>query len=252
MFSVKGRAYIVTGGAGHLGRRICHGLATAGAHIACLSSRIIDVSDLPAFTGGSIESFECDVSNEGMVEELAHSFMRKQGRLDGLVNNAVRAPRGINLDMPRHQFEAGLNGVLTHYFTCARVVRHYMEEGGSIVNMASMWGIVSPSPSMYLDLKNEPSLAMPAAAGGILQLTKYLAVLMASSRIRVNALVPGWFPKKRGPDRPDYMTEITKRVPMGRIGNPEEVVGSVVYLLSDASSYMTGQRLVLDGGYTAQ
>lgn len=252
LFSVAGRAYIVTGGAGHLGRHICHGLASAGAHVLCLSSRPIDLSGLPAFADGSVGCKVCDVSDEGQFEELAHAFMRECGRLDGLVNNAVRAPRGINLDMPRAQFDAGLGTILTHYFTCVRIVRHYMEEGGSIVNMASLWGLVSPSPEIYLDLRNEPSIAMPPAAAGILQLTRYLAVLMAKSRVRVNALVPGWFPKKRGPDRPDYMAQICERVPMGRIGQPEEIVGSVVYLLSDASSYMTGQHLVLDGGYTCR
>jgi NAD(P)-dependent dehydrogenase (short-subunit alcohol dehydrogenase family) len=109
---------------------------------------------------------------------------------------------------------------------------------------------VSPDPAMYLDLKNEPCLAMPPAAAGILQMTKYMAVLAAPSGVRINALVPGCFPKKRGADRPDYMEEIAKRVPLGRIGQPQELVGAVIFLLSGAASYVTGHSLVVDGGYT--
>jgi NAD(P)-dependent dehydrogenase (short-subunit alcohol dehydrogenase family) len=103
-----------------------------------------------------------------------------------------------------------------------------------------------------LDLANEPSIAMAAAAGGIGGMTRYLARVLAERNIRVNALVPGWFPKKRGVERPDYMQQITSRVPMGRIGQPDELVGAAIFLLSGASSYMTGQQLVIDGGYGLQ
>lgn len=234
---MRGKRYVVTGGAGHLGGAICAGLIEAGAEVLCLSSR---EPSLPV-TQFAI----CDVSDEAHFEAEVAMF----GPIDGLINNAVRAPRGIDLDMPAEQFNTGLNGILTHYFTCARIAKRYMNKGGAIVNVASMWGKVSPSPEMYLDLKNEPSIAMSAAAGGILGLTRYLAVLMAPD-IRVNALIPGWFPKKRGPERLDYMEQITSRVPLKRIGKADELVGPVQFLLSEASSYMTGQQLIIDGGYT--
>jgi gluconate 5-dehydrogenase len=237
---MDGRRYIVTGGAGHLGSAICKGLVDHGARVLCLSSRPLDIP--------GVESALCDVSDENDFAAHVYRFAGDHG-LDGLVNNAVRAPRGIDLDMPRAEFNKALDGIQTHYFTCARTARRVMNKGGSIVNIASMWGVVSPSPEVYLDLKNEPSLGMSAAAGGILSLTRYLAVLMAPN-IRVNALVPGWFPKKRGPERLDYMEQITTRVPMRRIGKAEELVGPVKFLLSEMSSYMTGQQLVVDGGYT--
>lgn len=248
-FSVCGRAFVVTGGAGHIGRHICAGLANAKAHVLCLSSRVGEFNDLLTIGHIPIESVECDVSHEAQVEELIFRFSDKRGRLDGLVNGAVRAPRGIDLDMPSAQFNEGLHTILTHYFTCSRLAVHYMQ-GGSIVNIASMWGKLALDPKVYLDLKNEPSFAMSAAAGGILGLTRFLASILAKDNVRVNALMPGWFPKKRGPERPDYMKEITSRVPMGRIGQPEELVGAVQFMLSDASSYMTGQELVIDGGYS--
>lgn len=258
MFNLFGKAIVVTGGAGHLGRYICAGIAKAGAHVICLSSKVSEfpeyspgvVSEFDGHKSGSIESVICDVSNEDEFSEHIILFAEKHGGIDGLVNNAVRAPRGIDFDMPKSQFDAGLEAIITHYFTCSRIAMQHLRSGGSIVNMTSMWGIVSPTPEVYLDLKNEPSLAVSAAAGGILAMTRYFAVLAAKHRIRVNAVVPGWFPKRRGPDRPDYMAQITSRIPLARIGQPTEVVGPVVFLLSDAASYVTGAQLVVDGGYS--
>ncbi len=241
LFDLSGRNIVVTGGAGHLGTALCDGLAQQGADVICLSSKPI-VSKF-------VEGYICDVSDESAVRETL--VWLDEGEIDGWVNCAARAKRGIGLDHPKSDFEEILSGILTVQHTGCRVAMDHLVKGGSIVNIASMWGLQSPEPAMYLDLGNEPSLAAIAAAGGLLAWTKYLAVLSAPRGIRVNALVPGWFPKKRGPDREDYMQEITSRVPMGRIGQPKELIGPLVYLLSEASSYMTGQQLVIDGGYTA-
>src|SRR5262245_45678968 len=221
LFDLTDRNIVITGGAGHLGTALCDGLADRGANVFCLHRGICDVSD------------ETELRNT--VPEPIH----------GWVNCAGSAERGVQADLA-----ATIDGILKVQYVGCKVAMDYMEEGGSIVNIASMWGLRSPEPKTYLDLGNEPSLAAIAAAGGILAYTRYLAILAAPHKIRVNALVPGWFPKKRGPDREDYMHEITSRVPMGRIGKPEELVGPLVYLLSAASSYMTGQQLVVDGGFT--
>jgi gluconate 5-dehydrogenase len=153
--------------------------------------------------------------------------------------------------MSAREFNAGLNGILTLQFTCARIAARHMLDNGSIVNVGSLWGLRSPDPKIYLDLKNEPSVAIPCAYGGVHQLTRYLAVLLAP-KIRVNALVPGWFPKARGAPRPDYIAGITTHTPMGRIGAPSDLVGAAVFLMADASAFMTGQQLVIDGGYSIQ
>lgn len=250
VFNIAGRSFVVTGGAGYLGRYLCAGLANAKAQVLCVSSKVGDFSGLVTPSSGKIDSVVCDVSDEAEFELQVEKFGQRNGRIDGLINNAMRAPRGIDLEMPRTDFDDAMGSILTQYFTCARIALRHMAAGGSIVNVASMWGIVSPDPAMYLDLQNEPCLAMPSAAAGILQMTKYLAVLSALNGIRVNALVPGCFPKKRGVERPDYMAEIEKRVPLGRIGQPQELVGAAIFLLSGAASYVTGQSLVVDGGYT--
>lgn len=244
LFDLTGKNIVVTGGAGHLGKHICCGLADAGANVLCLSSK-------PWVWGytDKITGVVCDVTDASSVRSCL-SDIHSRSYVHGWVNCAVRSPRrAVWLD--GRQFNDALNNILTHYFTCTSLAHEYMAEG-SIVNFASMWGMISPTPEVYLDLKNEPSFAMSAAAGGILGLTRYMAVMLAKDNIRVNAIVPGWFPKKRGVDRPDYLAEISKRTPMGRIGQPEEIVGATIFLLSQASSFMTGQSLVVDGGYSIQ
>lgn len=254
LFSLRGRAIVVTGGAGHLGRAICAGLRNFGATVLCLSSRIgnFDPPDPHALPGGSIESVVCDVMDEAAVAAALEAFANRCNGIDGLVNNAARAPRGIDFTMSASAVEEGMRGIFLHYFTCARAVLPLFRGGkGAIVNTASIWGVVSPDPRTYLDLGNDPSLIVPPAKAAVLQLTRYMAVVLGSKGVRVNALVPGWFPQRRGPDNPAYMEQVTSRIPMGRIGQPHEVVGGVIFLLSDASSYMTGQELRIDGGYTA-
>lgn len=239
LFDLTGRNIVVTGGAGHLGTALCMGLAERGANVTSVSSK-----EIPS---DRVLSLVCDVSDDDSLR----AAIRDCRPIHGFVNCAARAKRGIGFEHSKAECEAIVSGILTVQQTGCHIALPYIAEGGSIVNMASMWGLRAPNPKMYLDLKNEPSLSAIAAAAGILAFTRYFAVLAAQRNIRVNALVPGLFPKKRGPDREDYMHEITSRVPMGRIGQPKELVGPLVYLLSEASSYMTGQQLVVDGGYTA-
>jgi 2-deoxy-D-gluconate 3-dehydrogenase len=145
-FNVAGRAFVVTGGAGHLGMPICAALANARARVLCVSSKPAVFRNLMGPSCPPPESVVCDVSNEAEFESHIGKFAERCGRLDGLINGAVRAPRGINLDMPRKQFDDGLGTILTQYFTCSRLAVHYMDNGGSIVNMMSMWGLISPDP----------------------------------------------------------------------------------------------------------
>jgi NAD(P)-dependent dehydrogenase (short-subunit alcohol dehydrogenase family) len=252
IFSLDGRAIIVTGGAGHLGRSICLALRGFGAHVLCLSSRLGEFPEPDTAGQGTISSEICDIGDESAFEEAVRRFADRHGGIHGLVNNAARSPRGIDFAIPSGDIGATFEGVFSHYFTCSRQVLPYLAPAAAaIVNNASIWGIVSPDPRTYLDLKNEPSIILPAAKAAILQLTKYLAVLLAGRNVRVNSLVPGFFPQKRGPERQDYMDQVRQRIPMGRIGTPDELAGAVIFLLSDASAYMTGQQIIIDGGYSA-
>lgn len=253
LFSLRGRALIVTGGAGHLGRVMCAALRDSGAHVLSLSSKVGEFP-VPVVTEqdiGSISSEICDVADEQAFAAAVQRFAALHGGIDGLVNNASRGPQGVNFAMPAIEIQEVFRGAFLHYFTCTRMaLEHFRAGSGAIVNNASIWGRVSPDPRTYLDLRNEPSLPLVSAKAAVLQMTKYMAVLLAPKGVRVNAIVPGFFPQRRGPDNPAYMAEVTSRIPMGRIGAPGELAGALIYLLSDASSYMTGQEMIVDGGYT--
>ena len=256
LFSLAGRTAVVTGGAGHLGKEISLGLAAFGARVHVLGRNAANFPALidaaAAIPTGSIQCHICDVtdvSSFGAVLETIHS---SEGRIDVLVNNASGNYRASLENITEQEWQAGLDSSLNPYFTCSMETSKYMiaARSGVIINNASIWAVVAPNREMYLDLNNEPSLFVSAAKAAIVQMTKHLAAFWAQHNIRVNAFSPGWFPKRRGPNRPDYMKEITSRIPMNRIGTPREVVGIVVYLASDASSYVTGQNIIIDGGYT--
>lgn len=254
LFSLEEKAIVVTGGAGHLGRVLCAGLRDFGANVLCASSKIVEFPDLApnSYSGGSITSVVCDVFDRSAFTGAIVRFADTYCGIDGLVNNAARSPRGLDFNITDEQISDALGGIFSHYLTCILAAKPLFRDGrGSIVNNASIWGIVAPDPRTYLDLKNEPSLLIPPAKAAIIQLTKYLSVSLATEGIRVNALAPGWFPQKRGPDNAAYMEQVINRIPMGRIGTPDELVGAVIFLLSDASSYVTGQQIIVDGGYTA-
>jgi gluconate 5-dehydrogenase len=194
----------------------------------------------------------CDVQDEEAFAVLVKNTHEKFGRLDGLVNNASAARRETWDELDTEGWRAGLDSTLTHYFATTKAVSRYMLSGGkgSIINNASIFGLLAPVAGMYPEGIRGPSAHHAAAKAGVIQLTRYLGAQWAGNAVRVNAVSPGWFPRKREPERADFMQEVTARVPMGRIGQPSELVGAMVFLMSDAASYITGQNLVVDGGYS--
>ena len=256
LFSLEGRVVIITGGAGHLGSAMSKGLASFGARVIAVGRTEATFQGLrefkPEHPAGRIDCVACDVRDAEAFAGVADRVWQGHGRLDALINNAASGGREKWEDCTAEAWRAGLEGTLDQVFTCTKAVSSYMLKArqGVIVNTASLWSFLAPNPKMYLDLNIQAPAHTLAAKGAVLQLTRYLAAVWAPLGIRVNALTPGWFPKKRGPERPDYMREITSRVPMDRVGVPSDLVGAIVFLVSDASSYMTGQNLVVDGGYS--
>jgi gluconate 5-dehydrogenase len=255
-FSLRNKVAVVTGGAGHLGSAISRTLAEQGAHVIAVGrtpEKFAELAESDSWTqhGGVLEFRQLDLLDKPAVEACFREIAAAHGHLDVLVNNAYAARREKLDELNRQNFTEGFNQTFSIYFENAMSALPYLKAtSGAVINNASLWGVLAHTPPMYLDLGNAPSLHTAVAKAGVIQMTKYLAVEWAPFGIRVNAFTPGWFPRKRGPERPDYMREITSRTPLGRIGQPAEIGGVVAFLASPAASFITGQNIIVDGGYS--
>ncbi|MAF09775.1 2-deoxy-D-gluconate 3-dehydrogenase [Candidatus Poribacteria bacterium] len=250
-FRLDGRVALVTGGSKGLGEAMALGLAEAGAKVVITSrhadeceetaQRIIDA------TGGDILALEGDVTDKGEVEANVAETLDRFGQLDILVNNAGTNVRTGTIDLPLEDWQRIVDVNLTGPFICAQACLPHMVEQryGRIINLSSIFGAVGfPSRSPYT-----------ATKGGLLNMTRAWALEFANDGITVNAICPGPFdtPMNR-PLRDDpvaYQTFVSK-IPMGRWGDLEELSSVAVFLASEASSYVTGSALFVDGGWTAQ
>lgn len=175
--------------------------------------------------------------------------------MHGWINNAYSGSGGRLLEVTREQAEMSIAGGLTNVLMATqRVAAHMVAAGtrGSIVNVSSMYGIVSPDPGVYTDypsFHNPP--AYGAAKAGMIQLSRYAACDLGAHGVRVNSLSPGPFPSPPVQAEEGFIRALDAKVPLGRIGRPEELGGAAVFLISDAASYVTGHNLVVDGGWTA-
>jgi len=257
LFDLTGRVALVTGGAGHLGAAMCQALVQAGAHVHVASrdqARCRDLAGrLRRLGDDAASAVELDVSDQDSVRACLRAVEQASGRLDILVNNAAFYA-GLTLDdTGEEEWLAGLDGAVHGAFRCLKAAAPLMATGGggSVINISSMYALVSPDPSLYTDTPfgNPPSYGAGKAA--MLQLTRYAACHLAPKGIRVNAISPGPFPNPKVQENNRFVARLAAKTPLGRIGRPEELGGAVVFLASSASSYVTGSNLVVDGGWTA-
>lgn len=242
IFDIKGKKIIVTGSKGHLGKPLVDYLRGAGAIIIGLS-RSEETSEY---------SFAVDLSNDVQRQEVIKKIVRKFGTIDGLVNNAYSGKANTIENTKRIDFEQSLEMNLTAPYLLIQDCLEYFSEKSSIVNIASMYGMVSPDPRIYGDSGQNNPVYYGAGKAGMIQMTKYLACHLAMRYIRVNAISPGPFPNFPVEQMNGiFHKELEKKNPMNRIGQPNELWGAVHFLLSNASSYITGVNLPVDGGWTA-
>ena len=250
-FSLKGQAGIVTGGGQGLGKIFCQAFAEAGADIVVAEAN----ADTGAATAKEIRAtgrrsiaVRTDVRAPASVAAMADRAMTEFGRIDFLMNNAGITQWGdaqsISVDDWRNVIDVNLNGL----FYCCQAVGRYMIErrNGRIINIASMSGFIVNRP--------QPQSSYNASKAAVIHLTKSLAVEWAPYNIRVNAICPGYMGTAMAKpffDDPAYGGQWIDMIPMKRPGEPEELAPLAVYLASEASSYMTGSAIVIDGGYTA-
>jgi 2-deoxy-D-gluconate 3-dehydrogenase len=268
-FELKGRAALVTGGGGLLGAEFCKALAEAGAAVA-----VVDLNEAACrgVAGGLSQSgyrampVICDIRDVDSIQQAVGAVLTSFGRIDVLVNSAALDPKfdqsasragiapGSFEDYPLDQWSAALNVNLTGTFLMTQAcVRPMLDRGarGSIINICSTYGLDGPDQRIYI--KDGKRVAFKpvyysVTKAGILGFTKYLASYYAGTEIRVNALTPGGVFN----DHEDYFVHnYSARTILGRMARPDEMSGALLFLASDASSYMTGSNLVVDGGWTA-
>ena len=251
LFDLTGQVALVTGGVGGLGRPIAAGLAAAGATVA-VADLTLDQADAVlaeiAATGQCGLALPLDVTKVHSVQNVVDRLLADFGRIDILVNCHGLTKRVASVDFLEADWDRIIEVNLKGTFLCCQIVGRVMiQQGrGSIINLASIGGLVGLPTSV----------AYCASKGGVVQLTRTLGVEWAPLGVRVNVLAPSSFntPMVRNvlDAEPEYRNRVVSKIPMGRIAEPTEIVGSVLYLASAASSMVTGTILPVDGGYTAQ
>lgn len=257
LFSLKGKVAIITGGAGHLGSAISEGLAEAGANVVIASRNEDRCKELAEALSKKHKIHAIgtvlDIRSMDIVRDCMKEVNREMGAIDILINNAAFSRQGNIETMSEQDWLEGVDGTINSVFRCTQAVGPYMEarKYGVIINISSMYGIVSPDPRIYGDsgYDNPPNYGAGKAA--ILQFTRYAACHLATKGIRVNAISPGPFPDPEVQKNRRFISNLNKKMPLGRIGQPNELKGAVVFLASEASSYITGQNIIVDGGWTA-
>jgi NAD(P)-dependent dehydrogenase (short-subunit alcohol dehydrogenase family) len=247
-FRLDGKVAIVTGASSGLGSRFAKVLTAAGARVVLAARRIDRLRDLAQLIPGSIP-IHCDVGDESSLRNLVASTIESCGQIDVLVNNAGVSHPAPAEDEVLEDFRTTLEINLVSAFALSQLVgRHMLQRrSGSIVNIASILGLVGVG---------RPQVASYAASkGGLVLLTRELALQWARRGVRVNAIAPGWFSTEMTNEM--FASEsgrrwIEREAPMGRAGDEHELDGALLLLASDASSYITGQVLAVDGGWTAK
>ena len=264
-FELTGRVAVVTGGAGLLGRQFCQTLAQAGASVivADVSQEAQEVARELTDSGSRSTAQITDVGDPKSVEEMARAAIKTFGQFDILVNSAALDPKfdqsgagkhnSAFEDYPLAAWEAAIRVNLTGAFLCsqAAVAPMLKQGGGVIINICSTYGLGGPDQRIYAK-KGQPAQYKPVdytvTKAGILGLTKYLATYYGDRNIRVNALSPGGVFNQHDDE---FVKAYAARTVLGRMARPDEMNGALLFLASDASSYMTGANLIVDGGWTA-
>lgn len=265
LFSLEGKVIVFTGGAGYLGSCMVKELLAFGAKvvIADIADKAPDEIVGDKVLNGNLKVIRCNLSSTEAVAGMFKKVKEDYGRIDVLVNCAVYGggiPGTIGKTMGAvieqisdEVFRNGIEGTLDVTFRCIREVLPYFNESGkgNIINFGSMYGMVSPDPGIYgTSGQNNPPPYGPGKAA-VLQLTRYCAAHLAGKNIRVNSISPGPFPNPKGLVGEEFKQRLESKTMLGRIGVPEELSGALILLASEASSYMTGSNIVVDGGWTA-
>jgi gluconate 5-dehydrogenase len=251
LFDLSGRVSVVTGGSAGLGLQMATGLGEAGSALVICSrneTRCEEAARQLRALGADVLAVACDVSDVGQVERLKDAVMDRFGRVDVLVNNAGTTWWAPAEDVALERWQYVMNLNVTGTFMCAQIFGRVMiaRGAGRIINIASVSGLRGKDPSV------NDSVAYTTSKGAVVNMTRDLAVKWARHNVLVNAIAPGFFLASRNRSRfEERRAQILAEIPLGRPGGPDDLKGAVVYLASDASSFVTGIVLSVDGGNMA-
>ena len=272
LFDLSGKIAILTGACGLLGQEHAHVLAEAGANVVLADLQLEKsqsfAQDITNQWGVEAFPVEVNVSDKTSVEQMVQRVREKFGQIDILINNAALTVKGGSEqvkgyfsdfeDYPLDIWQQALDVNLTGTFLCSQAVGKQMvqQNSGIIINISSTYGVVTPDQRIYENVRSpyDPTITFNTPAsysvtkGAIISLTRYLATYWAGKNIRVNALTPGGVYDDHGEE---FVKNYSYRTPMGRMANKTEYRGAILFLASEASSYMTGANLIADGGWTA-
>jgi NAD(P)-dependent dehydrogenase (short-subunit alcohol dehydrogenase family) len=254
VFAVDGKVVAITGACGLIGRAMVAAFAQRGAKLILVDVPSADPQTAAAACGAEALGIAGDVSKAEEVATILDTAVKRFGGVDVLINNHQYKPQGFlearAETFPEELWDAIIDVNLKGTFlTCRDFGRHMLERGkGSIVNLASTYGVVSSNPILYADNAMGNPLAYTASKGGVVMLSKYLAVYWAKRGVRVNCLTPHGVSNNHEQAFIDRFSSIS---PMGRLMRAEEIVGATLFLASDASSYVTGSNVLVEGGWTS-
>lgn len=241
---INNKIIVLTGGNGLLGKSIINTLRSNGAII--INADITCIKNLDSY------EFYCDITNELSVKQLVENVIQRFGRIDGWINNAYPRTNDWHKKFEDISFESWKKNVNMHlngYFLCSQYALKQMklQNDGVLINMASIYGVVGPDFSLYEGTDMTMPAAYSAIKGGIVNLTRYLAAYYGPNNVRVNCISPGGIFDNQ---QEQFVDRYTKKVPLKRMGNPQDIANAVLFLFSPLSSYITGHNLIVDGGWT--
>ena len=268
LFDLSGRVCVITGGAGLLGRKHAEAVLIGGGIPVLLGRNLEKLENvkkdlLEAGYSGTVECFACDITHKEEVDAVCDSLMDKYGRVDILINNAANNPKVEDhfdscnsngfLGFPLENWDADIAVGLTGSFFCCQVFGKVMDEqkSGVILNISSDYGILAPDQRLYEEegLPPEKQKKKPVTYSvikhGIIGLSKYLATYWGEKGIRCNTLCPSGIYNGQNEE---FLSKYIKNIPMGRMSVPDDYIGTILYMISDASSFMNGATVVIDGG----
>ncbi|MBO6879923.1 SDR family oxidoreductase [Winogradskyella sp.] len=250
---IENRIVIVTGGYGHLGATMCEVLSDYGAKVYVAGRRKEKFDDRFNAAKGEIKFIKMDVQNRESITNAFQSIYSTEKRIDVLINNAHFGATDHPEKLSADDWRIGMEGGINHYFDTVMAAIPFLKKSknGKIINIASMYGVVVPDLDIY---EGREELLNPANYGtskaAVIHLSKYYAMYLAKYNINVNSISPGPFPSESVQKDKDFVKRLEEKTKLKRIGNPEDLKGIILLLSSNASSFITGQNIVVDGGWT--